>query len=121
MTLTEFLLARIREDERAAREAKIYGGTLITLSGWVEIGSDQADKAEAHFARHEPARVLAECVAKRAVVEEAQYTTEQWDESSMATGMDPVLGRATDPGRMILRLLTLPYVDHPDYRQEWRP
>jgi hypothetical protein len=66
-----------------------------------------------HIARHDPARVLAEVEAKRRVI-----TAEQ----------DRVLEEGPLPERMrgeietdVLRLLTLPYADHPDYREEWRP
>ena len=30
-------------------------------------------------------------------------------------------GSAWDLAEEVLRLLALPYVDHPDYREEWRP
>ena len=51
------------------------------------------------LARHDPARVLAECEAKRQIVQNAQ-----------------------DPGDdLFVAILALPYADHPDYREEWRP
>jgi hypothetical protein len=50
----------------------------------------------------DPARVLAECAAKRRIVSFAADLTEE----------------GTDD---LLRLLALPYADHPGYRQEWRP
>lgn len=52
-----------------------------------------------HVARHDPARVLAECRAKRRLVEEL---------GAFRRGA-------------ALRLLAMPYADHPDYRQEWKP
>lgn len=68
-TLTEFLLARIAEDEQLASDARRYVGGAF---GPYSVG------AQAHVAielwRHAdhwtPARVLAECVAKRRIVAE---------------------------------------------------
>ncbi len=77
MTLTEFLLARIAEDEAVARAAIDPGGYYSSPEGrwrfmeipyegeWpvasdsdgMEAGSDWSE----HCARHDPARVLAEC------------------------------------------------------------
>jgi len=53
-----------------------------------------------------PTRVLAECETKRRIVELCAYWQRPVD------GLD---------GEDILRLLALPYADHPDYREEWRP
>jgi hypothetical protein len=50
------------------------------------------------IARWDPARVLAECAAKRRIVE--MYA-----------------GQHGQP--YVLHFLALPYADHPDYRQEW--
>jgi hypothetical protein len=59
----------------------------------------------AHVARHDPARVLAECEAKRRIVD--------------SEGSPYVEGHV--PATRTLRFLALPYADHPDYRQEWKP
>ena len=69
--LTDFLLARIAEDEANANEGVITTG-----------------------------RLLYECEAKRRIV--------------------GLFTRGEQYGA-VLRLLTLPYVDHRDYRQEWLP
>lgn len=57
-----------------------------------------------HIARHDPARVLAECEAKRAIVEEATHP-----QTSSVEGYN------------ILRILAVAHADHPDYDEEWRP
>ena len=121
--LAAFLLARIAEDEAVA--------TLATSAPWQENeslaggeddwriedaqGRDIAgcpdcgvrasfDRPDAdHIARHDPARVLAECEAKRRIVEEADGADAQWWE------------------HRYLLALALPYADHPDYRDEWKP
>jgi hypothetical protein len=82
-----FLLARIAEDEVAALEAILKPrGNSETFSGQWLFMSDSDDLlqvgnspilaknvwplAKAHIARHDPARVLAECAALRAIVEQ---------------------------------------------------
>lgn len=141
MTLTEFLLACIAEDEAAAREAALSAGghgsgdeRVASGSVWMQryhevarIADDHQDRktiADAgalfgigvatHIARHDPARVLAECEAKRAIVELHA------DAGGCTTCTDgDYLGLVDDWPCETLRLLTRPYVDHPDYREEW--
>lgn len=57
-----------------------------------------------------PTRVLAECAAKRAIVEWAQ-----------AFEMTIFGGATWNPNETVLCLLALPYADRPGYRQEWAP
>jgi hypothetical protein len=75
-----------------------------------------SDEMAQHIARHDPARVLAECEAKRRIVEE-------WDAAHRVALASPQYsydeGIAT--GLLAaLYALALPYADHPDYREEWR-
>ena len=85
MTLTEFLLARITEDEVEAP--------------FIHDGDKWSDGCACDF----PTRWLAECAAKRRIVE--------WHQP------DDVC----DDACHTLRLLALPYADHPDYDESWRP
>ncbi|WP_052509102.1 DUF6221 family protein [Kitasatospora griseola] len=73
-----------------------------------------------HIARHDPARVLAEVAAKRRIL--ARYTSAVEDSAEGADGYYDE-NRFEDARQLVpvLRLLTLPYADHPDYREEWRP
>ena len=87
MTLTEFLLARIAEDE------------AVSPTG-----------------RRPSPRDIAECEAKRRIVELAAKA-EAWGEGTAGA----TAGYAKVVASDTLRLLTLPYADHPDYREEWRP
>ena len=129
--LTDFLLARIAEDEEAARGTQHNDGprTLewrpggkrrlsfdngrgeayeaVFAGNWdrVLIARDDGRLAD-HIARWDPARVLAECQAKRRIVERYAYLYEHGDSGDM---------------RWALPLLALPYADHPDHRQEWTP
>jgi len=125
----EFLRAQLDEDEAVARRAG--GGHLKGARRWV-AGEANADgvRTEAgtpvtrfswpyemeHIARHDPQRVLADVAAKRAIVD--GFTT-----------LDNSRDRLHDAGlhlqwnvlRTVARALALPYADHPDYDEEWRP
>lgn len=141
MTITEFLLARIAEDERVARAALDPDRPGIH---WQWVVPDEAGDLDAprwlrtaeefpttsgvgplpafplgfefraepsrgmdHIARHDPARVLAECEAKRRIVERCSAVDYAMPSHHLAHG--------------ILADLALPYADHPDYRPEWKP
>jgi hypothetical protein len=90
MTLTDFLLARIAEDEEWLRE---YGEMR---NGWVP-GPRPVDDCR---------RLLAECEAKRQILRDFELFAPPhgWFRHAMRT-----LGH-----------LALPYADHPEYREEWR-
>ena len=90
MTLVEFLLARIAEDEAVAKRGP-YPEPSLRL--------ENVETDESMFIAIDPARVLAECEAKRRIVEVYQQG-EVW----------PVL---------TLRAIAHPYRDHPDYDPEW--
>ncbi len=96
MTLVEFLLARIGEDEKDARDWLPYA-RVRRLERW-------------------PERILAECEAKRRIV--VLHNT--------ALDAHTVIGSDFEQGQVwmadaSLRLLALPYADHPDYDPAWRP
>lgn len=111
-TLTAFLLARVDEDDAAARTATpgpwrtfpdAEGGVWAKDGfGMAATGCGQGNAD--HIVRHDPARVVAECEAKRQIVK-------HWLDIEGWGNHDPY----------VLELLALPYVDHPDYREEWRP
>lgn len=96
MDLMEFLLARIAEDERLAAQV-LESGTGVEIlgqrNGAVPLGP------------FDPARVLAECKAKRRILAREQVRL------------------ATRPRAAPWTAATLAtlYADHPDYRAEWRP
>jgi hypothetical protein len=58
--------------------------------------------------------VLAECAAKRRIV---QYILEADAASTAVDNIELGYGVARD----LLRLLALPYTDHPEHREEWKP
>lgn len=115
--LITFLRAQLDADERAARAVEPLGYTTdmggnrldeVFTHGRLRFASedgmprrDKSDKAAAdHFARHDPARVLADVAAKRQIIE-------------------LVIGAYA--GYAVLPLLALPFAGHPDYREEFRP
>lgn len=131
MSLTEFLTARLDEDEAVAREAHYDGQRWFAeeevVNGDVEYGPTLVldRKCDAlHAARWSPARVLAEVEAKRRIVG-ARAAIGFPEGADIPEGQGPVwldgahVAVAAERDRT-LRLLALPYVDHPDYDEAWR-
>src|SRR5690242_1162971 len=113
--LIEFLLARIAEDERVVRYASVnaHQPTLhLDTNGYPVM---------------DPARVLAECEAKRRIIAALDMTPCPCQRAERcvihdASAGPPALERYVDPVTDdVLAALALPYADHPDYREEWRP
>lgn len=139
MTIAEFLLARLAEDEAVAlacldvnqRVTLMRGGTARR---WARDGSAIKDVAESpddilrvkhtwareaeHIARHDPARVLADCRAKRRIVElhEREHECTTYDHTGDINRYTYVL----DPEECsTLRLLASVYFSHPNYDSAW--
>ncbi len=110
--LDEFLLARIAEDKHRATDAAAGGRPD---GGHPDPSGDPFD----------PARVLADCSAKRGIVlacRAARPATEFL--GSRPPGMDDFPLTPADQHQLaavVLGLLALPYAGHRDYRPEWRP
>ena len=130
MTLTEFLLAEIAKDEAVAR-AVTPGPWCIEktsshmdketwavadverfrdYTNYVHVGEDKP--LAIYIARWDPARVLAECEAKRAIMK--LHSAEPGQHPDFC-GHD--LRELPCP---TLRLLALPYSDRADYLPEWK-
>ena len=91
MRLTEFLLARIAEDE-----------------AWAESGlHGEQHKPYGRTEPDDPARVLAECESKRDIIGFVL---------AAESGIEQLR-----PDDRAMRALALPHADHPDYQPEWRP
>ncbi len=135
--LAAWLLERIAEDEAAARAAtagpwfvnsdkhgnqigtdtvrpasiREFDRTCDVISyGYTSDPAPDVDITDAqHIARWNPARVLAECAAKRELI----WMANPYDfADDGGTGM-------SEHADEILRTLALPYADRPGYRQEW--
>ncbi len=109
MTLAEFLLARIAEDEREWwHRATCHLIDVGEDAGWCDCDGESRTKAE--------------CEAKRRIVDLAGrddvrptwFSAEPFYPESFVAGYQDAL-------IPVLKLLALPYADHPDYRDEWRP
>jgi hypothetical protein len=107
--LAEFLLARIDEESALAAAADQDAQRLRPITDELPAGPE--DHRVAHMFRWSPARVLAECEARRRIVED--YLAQL---DSHRSGWD-----ARTPRDLTLRALALPYADHPGYRDDWRP
>jgi hypothetical protein len=145
MTLTEFLLARIDEDEAEigppfGRDEKAGPNGI----GWAEV------RAISEVLMSGQARALAECEAKRRIVALHAITWQRDREWTYLNGGDgPHMERFddwavcsscgqvsftegkwvefgtdvphTDAACPTIRTLAAIYADHPDYREEWKP
>ncbi len=125
-----------------------YEGTQIRSTDEyriLRVGHTWAAEAE-HITRWDPARVLVECEVKRRIVDaESQWrrtkecvtasTQKSSDEWVDVTWLDQYFhlheervtvaeyrDRFTDPALPsdTLRLLALPYADHPDFSEDWK-
>lgn len=127
MDIAEFLTARLDEDEKAAAAAGegplgrweigpaapgdsggLQAAWVSSAEGWMiaEVGSERVF-AE-HIVRHDPARVLTDIAAKRALLE-------LW--RKIDTGVySPDAHQVADE---MLEQLLAPYADRPDYNPDW--
>ncbi len=119
MTITEFLEARITDDEQAAQKAAkwVASGPTPAVTWFGALGDGnikQFGEGGNHVSTWSPARALAECAAKRAIIKLADdvegldyRVTSEWGGDIDGTGED------------ILKSLASVYADHSDYQQEW--
>ena len=151
MTLVEFLRDRLAEDEQIANlispggyQPDVWRVEPSRSGRWSQVvaysrmlGESEDDAAreddqpvalvqsgrreDLHIARHDPARVLAEVEAKRRIVDEPQpsgnYVYRDDGTPACGTCGDYTVEWPCDT----LKLLALPYADHPDYDPAWRP
>jgi hypothetical protein len=94
--LAAFLNGRLDETEQFARVARLPAKNRDRLLREVEAGR----------------RMLTEV---RAQIDNMDaVAAEEWDPDRYSTG-------TTGASDLLLKLLALPYSDHPDYRPEWKP
>lgn len=144
--LVEWLLAQIADDEQVARAAVravieqrhppadadqyLADGErwaserhLFHRQPRVRTSFTTTDVAERtlgpvsdHIARWDPARVLAECAAKRKLIALAVEDVRKADDALMGEW-----GGVSELEHDLLRALTPPYADRPGYLAEWKP
>ncbi|MGW6121490.1 DUF6221 family protein [Nocardia sp. NPDC055165] len=136
MTIAEFVAARLDEDEAAATRAARFRYDDPSDAPWVRmqlyVDRGVAMTSDAHFARHDPDRVLRQARAVRKVL--IAYAAAQSAEDArvddlaaqglMTNGMDGDSEYAS--GRINALAETLAGVaaiwdKHPDYQPEWTP
>lgn len=123
--LVAFLNARLDEDEREAEAA--FSNQEDPEHGWgtdgravtPHVGVIHEDVQRAHVAKWHPGRVLADCAAKRAVVEvlakqAAACPPDDWPEDG-----EIMKAPLADNARHLLRLLVQPYSGHPHFHPSW--
>jgi hypothetical protein len=143
--LVAFLRARLDEDAELAATGETWSA-FDEMHGTRRVDVDHSfERVVActrswrgvHIARHDPARVLREVEAKRAVVQlhHIVHRNVAWlEDGQEAVAELPVCGHCVPrhsafPSRQdvpegpcaTVLLLAAVYADHPDYRQEWTP
>lgn len=153
MSIVEFLKDRVAEDEATARAAADSpagaGATWFSCFRQVE-GANHAQVADTqsswysdHMVRFDPARIIAECEAKRSIIKQH----EDWpvlveaepefgplditDGSHFAYSMSRKMAWLTEceyvkrfgsepPTAPMIWTLAAVYSDHPDYQEDWK-
>lgn len=121
--LDEFLLARIAEEQDEARSG--YSETIPLHL--MDCATNGGPPGPFPCDCTGPARVLAECEAKRQIIElhgdDVEHYCPTGDDLSVYFNYLSGWAEAADNPQLCptLRALALPYADHPDYREEWRP
>ena len=120
--LAAVVIARLDEDEAAAREAATRGAK------WSSVKLDPEELGDAwwlfppfeiHVRRHDPARVLREVAAGRAIIERYKHArAAPPPNANFTAGQDDGYRQACADA---IRDLAAIHSDHPDYRDEWKP
>lgn len=118
----------VRFEESVFAGPKGHDAISVALTGHSDDPQSMRDAA--HIARHDPARVLRDIAAKRAIV--ASHTPSDWPTRSSATCPicatwdhdvamgDQAAAPVADPCPT-LRHLAAVYADRPGYQEGWRP
>lgn len=138
MTIVEFLEARLDEDEETARDAAGWdsSGSVHNEGTWYRIGVNSVidssrrtvvfgdgpapnDSQADHIIRFDPAHVLREVAAKRAILWQAR-DAEGYYRHMQGNGL-PVTKAVghVDALGLTLKYLASAYADHPNYQKEW--
>lgn len=138
MTIVEFLTARLDEEEASAQAVVDIGG----LGDWEDLPVAELDGRRAltggsfifavmdpvpegpacadHIARHDPARVLRETTAKRAILA-LHEPNGDYCSTCLESESDLYGAEYEEAPCLNVRHLAAVYSDHPDYDPEWSP
>lgn len=123
--LTAWLLAQIATDERVADRALDVSTDLGHQASWSSFAAgDVVDEAIAQIEAWSPARVLAECEAKRRIVDLHPVVGDNVCDTCVVGMRGYPLVANSKPERWpcgTLRALALVYADRPGYQEFWRP
>lgn len=116
MDLTEFLRARLDEDERVSK-ARIDGADWMDFAAIKDLPPRYPlhDNYLPHF---NPYRMLAEVEAKRRILDMA-VNAEAAEVCSLGGGRELIPSAAAGTLFKVLRELAGPYADHPDFDRAW--
>lgn len=132
MDIVEFLLARISETEAAVvaereewRSHHLGAGVALMPAGsvpyWTTLTVRESDGARWVALAVLPEHVMAECDAKRAVLQ-SLAKLEAGDDDEWITGADdPYIAGVMAAFGYVATRMAEAYADHPDFREEWRP
>ena len=108
MTIVEFLEARLAEDETVA--LMTYDDPTFGRS-WPDMDGEVRSPELVHSRRHDPARVLREVAAKRAIASGARLYED--------AGFPDFEGGFSSASEDAVAQLARVYSDHPDFNPEW--
>ena len=135
MTITEFLLARIAEDEE--RASTVAWAMLPNEGSTASIVLDHPGLATGDnpgfVTSYDPARVLADCMARRALIQIVEQSLQPLEAAEVAAAnpgvsVDSAAGQAALLGynegvrfasEQVLVILAAAYADHEDFQKEW--
>ena len=129
--LAAFITARLDEDEAMAHAAaqafaaEWRSADRGVFNGGVRLADAAFARMAAHIARHDPARVLREAAAKRAIVAAHRPVLHHDEDAGSAccaaeTAFD-VYAKAEPWPCPTIRAIAAVWSDHPDYRAQWAP
>lgn len=138
MGIVEFLEARIAEDEAVAKAARpgpwryepgCSSGPRVSLTDFLMVPEDVGAPCNdmipyldsRHIARQDPARILREVAAKRAVITQSREADEYYAHMSGNGRIASMAAGNVNACAAILKALASVYDDHPDFSEEWRP
>jgi hypothetical protein len=137
--LLEFLNRCLDEDERLARDASYrnarwyletvpvkWGEDYVPdiLAGGKPIlrgSSEYTGVASEHAVRHDPASVLADIAAKRAIIARVKDDAAITDDPLRSQAASNAEWYLATTGRFILRALASAYASRPGYDTDWAP